>query len=62
MHTIQVESTSTSEELSSVLNGNDEILFRNGYSKPTASVSLSDKEEILKTVWLHYVFLCLMQN
>lgn len=36
----------------------DELGFRFecGYSKPTSKILLSDKDKIVKAVWLHYVY------
>ena len=30
--------------------------FERGYSKPTSRVELSDKYQIIKSVWLHYIY------
>ena len=30
--------------------------FECGYSKPTNQVELSDKHEIIKSLWLHYIY------
>lgn len=30
--------------------------FDCGYTKPTCQIELSDREEIIKCLWLHYVF------
>ena len=30
--------------------------FQCGFSKPTVQVSLKDKEDIIRSVWTHYIF------
>jgi len=42
-------------ELRSLL-ATDDFLFHSGYSKPTANVTIDDKEDIIRSVWLHFVF------
>ena len=44
------------EELRSFTDEHLEFRFECGYQKPTTSLQLSDKDEILKTVWLHFVY------
>ncbi len=44
------------EELRSFTDEHLELRFECGYQKPTSSLQISDKEEILKTVWLHFVY------
>ncbi len=39
-----------------MLDQNDGVRFQYGYQKPTCAVVMSDKTEILKTIWLHFVF------
>ena len=35
---------------------NADFRFQCGYLKPTGAVVIEDKAEILKTIWLHFVF------
>ena len=48
---------STTAELQSLLQENDyDFRFNCGYSKPTPRIDISEKEELIRVVWLHYIF------
>ncbi len=54
---LQIASVTSTEQLRSLLSGEDfNFLFHCGYSKPTTNVTLGDKEEITRSVWLHFVY------
>ena len=55
VHILQVQEAVTTNELKEL---DDELAFRFdcGYTKPTANIELSDREALVKAVWLHYVF------
>ena len=45
------------EELRKVMDNELEIRFECGYTKkPSSQITLSDREKIVKTIWLHYVY------
>ena len=49
-----MQSASTAEELQTLLNRDDfNFRFHCGYTKPTALISLADKEELVRSIWLH---------
>lgn len=51
-----MQSASTVEELQTLLNEDDfNFRFHCGYTKPTTIVSLADREELVRSVWLHFV-------
>ena len=46
----------TTEDLHQLLQDNEfDFRFRCGYSKPIASLNISDKDEFLRAIWLHHV-------
>ena len=52
----QVQGVTTTEDLRQLLQGNEfDFRFRCGYSKPIASLNISDKDEFLRAIWLHQV-------
>ncbi len=51
-----VWSATTEDELQQVFRTNDfDFLFTSGYAKPTCQVTLQDKDQLVKDVWLHNV-------
>ncbi len=53
----QVASVTTTDQLRSLLATDDfNFLFYYGYSKSTVNAMLEDKEDIIRSVWLHFVF------
>ena len=45
------------EELRKVMDNELEIRYECGYTKkPSSQITLSDREKIVKTIWLHYVY------
>ena len=53
---IQVESAGTAEKFVTVMKEvNLDFVFNCGYAKPIAMATVEDKDDILRTVWLHYV-------
>ncbi len=51
-----VWSATTEDELQQVFRTNDfDFLFTSGYAKPTCQVTLKDKDQLVKDVWLHNV-------
>ena len=53
---LQVQSATTTEQLQALLNGDDYTFrFHCGYTKPSTLVSLDDKEEFARSIWLHFV-------
>ena len=51
-----MQAAQSSEELRSLVQSELEIRFECGYPKPIDKIELSDKDELMKAVWLHYVF------
>ena len=47
---------SSVEELRSFVDKNLEMRFECGYQKPTISLQMSDRQELMKAVWLHFVY------
>ena len=53
----QVHLATTEEKLQEVLANNDfDFLYSCGFSRAVSLLNLKDKESLLKTVWLHYIF------
>ena len=52
----QVQAASSAEELKSLMHEDEfDFRFRCGYNKPTSHMDLSDRDEFIRAVWLHYV-------
>ncbi len=45
----------STEEMRALIEKEMDFLFECGYTKPTRSVTINDKEKIIKAIWLHYV-------
>ena len=52
----KIYSITSTEELRKVVDNELEIRFECGYTKPSSQITLSDREKIVKTIWLHYVY------
>ena len=53
---MQVQLAKSTDELRSLVSEDLDVCFECGYSKPLQSIELSHKDEIVKALWLHYVF------
>lgn len=54
---VQVQAATTTEELLRIVNSEDfDFRFRCGFSKPACNINISHKDELVKTIWIHYVF------
>ena len=57
VHVRLANTATTTEELKDPLQKEEaNFCFNPGYMKPTANVDISEKEIIIRTIWLHYVF------
>ena len=52
----KIYSITSTEELRKVEDNELEIRFECGYTKPSSQITVSDREKIVKTIWLHYVY------
>jgi len=54
---LQVQEAKTTEELSGIV-GTDEYDFRFdcGYTKPTCQLKIADRDQMVKCIWLHFIF------
>ena len=60
---VQIQRTITKEEfLGEIQKEEFDFRFNCGYSKPTATMDISDKDEFVKAIWLHHVFFYHMLN
>ena len=51
-----MQSATTTEQLQTLLNRDDfSFRFHCGYAKPATQVSLEDKDELIRCIWLHFV-------
>lgn len=51
-----MSSADTTEKLHSLLNGDGfNFRFHCGYNKPTVRISLKDKEDMIRSIWIHHV-------
>ena len=51
-----MQSTTTTEQLRTLLNvDNFDFRFSCGYTKPTTLITLDDKEDLVRSIWLHFV-------
>ena len=54
MQVLQVE---TAEELRAMIGTDDyDFRFDCGYAKPTSQLEITDRDKVVKCVWLHYIF------
>lgn len=54
---LQVQQAGSDEELRRVLGSNEyDFRFLCGYAKPLSSISLSNKNEFITSIWLHHVY------
>ncbi len=56
LYCIQIQQAKSTNELRSLVSGELDVRFECGYSKPLQSIDLLHKDEIIKALWLHYVF------
>jgi hypothetical protein len=54
---LQIQGTTTKQEfLGEIQKDEFDFRFNCGYTKPTTSLDISDKEEFIQAIWLHHVF------
>lgn len=47
----------TTEELRAILGTDDyDFCFDCGYTKPTSQVEIADRDQVVKCIWLHFIF------
>ena len=51
-----------SEDLRKIVEEELDMHFECGYSKPTSQIELSDKKQIIKSLWLHYNIIFFLPN
>ena len=53
---MQVQTISSADELRKLVNDELEFVYDCGYTKPTFRLELSDRELLVRSVWLHYIY------
>ena len=57
LNLLQLQNVTSNEAVKLVVSNDlSDVLFECGYNKPLTNIQLSHREEIVKVVWLHYVF------
>ena len=54
---LQLRDVKTTEELRAILGTDDyDFHFDCGYTKPTSQVEIADHDQVVKCIWLHFIF------